>query len=119
MPVDEQQQPLAGQQIVGHQRAGGFAPHQHDVALFHPLQAGGQRAVRHLDAEELQHVLVVGAGHAVGAQQRPAVDLEAEHGELAVLEAEPGVAGGGEGEQRVGPVMNGEDLLLIDGAHFV
>ena len=54
--------------------------------------------------EELELLLVIGARHAVGAQQRAALDLEADHRELPVLEAEAGIAGGGEAEKRVGPV---------------
>ena len=72
-----------------------------------------------LDREELQRLLVIGARHAVGAEQGPAVDLQSHHRELAVLEAEPGVAGGGEAEQGVGPMVDGKNLLFIEGAHTI
>ena len=81
------------------------------VALPDLLQPRGQRPVRDLDAEEFEFVLVIGARHAVGAQQRPALDLEADHRELAVLEAEAGIAGGGEAEKRIGPVPDGKNFL--------
>src|SRR5688500_19859444 len=46
---------------------------------------------RHLDREEFKPVLVIGAGDAVGAQQRLLADLEPDHGELAVAETERGI----------------------------
>jgi hypothetical protein len=59
------------------------------------------------------------ARHAVGAQQGPAVDLQSHHRELAVLEAEPGVARGGEAEELIGPVTDGKNLLFIEAAHTI
>jgi hypothetical protein len=53
------------------------------------LQARGQRAVLHLDAEELQMFLVVRAGDAVGTQQRAVPDFEADHREVAVAKRKP------------------------------
>src|SRR6202040_2241960 len=67
--------------------------------------------------EEFQFVLVIGAGHAVGAHQGPAVDLQADHGELAVLESKAGIAGGGEAEKRVGPVPDRKNFLSMECAH--
>ena len=95
----EQQQALAREQVAGDQRAGRLAADQDDVAFPDVLQARGQRAVLHLDAEEFERLLVIGAGHAVGAQQRLAFDLQADHRELAVLEAEARIARGREAEQ--------------------
>jgi hypothetical protein len=56
--------------------------------------------------EELQVLFVVGADDAVGAQQGLVVDAQANHGEVAIGETQRGVAGGGEAEQAVGPVVN-------------
>jgi hypothetical protein len=60
---------------------------------------------------------VIGARHAVGAQQRAPINLEADHGKLAVLEAEAGIACGPEAEQRVGPVLDGKHFLSVKRAH--
>src|SRR5579863_6637004 len=65
----EQVQPFAGLQILQQQGAGGLAADEHLIARAYLLQARGQGTVGHLDAEELQVLLVVGAGDAVGAQQ--------------------------------------------------
>ncbi len=62
-------------------------------------------------------VLVGGAGDRVGAQQGLPVHLEADHGELAAGEAEGGIAGGLEGEQAIGPVVNVGDFRLQQIAH--
>src|SRR5262249_31452810 len=75
------------------------------------------RAVRHLDAEELEAVLMIGARQAVGAQQRPALHLQTDHGELAVGEAEGGIAGGAEAEQRLRPVAHLQDAPAQEIAH--
>src|SRR4029079_16874514 len=83
------------------------------------LQPGGERTVGHLDREELELFLVIGARHAVGAQQRTAVDLEADHRELPVLEPEAGIARRAEAEQRVGPVPLSKNFLSIERAHDV
>ena len=48
---------------------------------------------------------------------RPAVDLKADHGKLAVLKAETGIAGGFEAEKRIGPVANRKNFLSIERAH--
>jgi hypothetical protein len=45
-------------------------------------------------------------GHAVGAHQRAAADLEADHREFPVLEAKAGIAGCGKTEQGVGPMLD-------------
>src|SRR4029077_3775567 len=91
---------------------------QDAVRLLDVLQTRGERTVRHLDGEELRSVLVVGARHAVGAHERaPAIRLQAHHRELTVAEAERGAARGGEAEQAVGPVANGQHGLLRVGAH--
>jgi hypothetical protein len=113
----QQQQALARNQIVGDQRAGGLAADQDLIALADLLQLRGQRPVRDLDGEELQFFLVIGARHAVGAQQRPAFDLEADHRKLTVLEAETGIAGGPEAEKRIGPVADRKNLLSIECGH--
>ena len=113
----QQQQALARNQIVGDQRAGSLAADQDGIALLDLLQPRGQRPVGNLDAEEFQLVLVIGAGHAVGAQQRAALDLEPDHGKLAVLETKAGIAGGGEAEKRIGPVPDRKNFLSMECAH--
>ncbi len=80
------------------------------------LELRGQRAVGHLDAEEFEIVLVIGAGHAVGAQQGLAFDLQADHGELAVDIAKGGVARGAEAKETVGIMLDFEHGLAIEGA---
>src|SRR6266851_1733133 len=82
------------------------------------LEPRGQRPVRYLDRKEFEPVLVIGAGDAVGAQQRLLADLQADHGEFAVAKTERRMARGGEAEQRVGPVMDAENAFLIEVAHL-
>ena len=103
--------------IVDHQRAGGLAADDDLVALLEMLKPRGQRPVRHLDRKEFEPVLVIGAGDAVGAQQRLLADLQSDHGEFAVAETEGWMARGGEAEQIVGPVMNADNAFLIEVAH--
>ena len=103
----EQVEALAGVQVVDQQGAGGFAAHQ----------PRGQRAVGHLDAEEVQALLPVRAGDGVGAQQRLAVDRQADHHEVAVGKPEGRVAGGGEAEQPIGPVVDLGDGFFVEGFH--
>src|ERR1700716_1918525 len=81
------------------------------------LQTRGQRPVRYLDRKEFEPVLVIGAGDAVGTQQRLLADLQADHREFAVAKTERRIARGGEAEQRVGPVMDAQDAFLIEVAH--
>src|SRR3546814_14087047 len=92
-------------EVVDDERAGRFAADDQLVADLQMLQTGGQRTVLDLDAEELQRLFVVRAGDAVRAHQRLAIDLQADHGELAVTEAQSGITRGREAEQRVVPEM--------------
>ena len=108
----EQVQALARQQVVGHQRARGLLGHEDGVAHLDVLQARGQRPVRHLDGEELQVIFPIGADHAVGAQQRLAIHLQADQAEVTVGKAKRRVAGDGEGKQPLSPVVYGEDALF-------
>src|SRR5689334_17019956 len=87
------------------QRTGGLAADEYRITLADVLQTGCQRTIRHLDAQELEMFLVVRARDAVGAQEWPVVDLEPHHHELPVLEAQARVAGGGEGELVVRPML--------------
>lgn len=66
----------------------------------------------HLDAQKLQVLFVIGTDHAVGTQQRLAIDHQADHGEVAVGKPQPLAAGGGEGKQTIGPVVYGEHTLF-------
>ncbi len=104
-------------QIVDDKRAGRLAADDDLVALLEMLETRGQRPVRHLDRKKFEPVLVIGAGDTVGAQQRLLADLQPDHGEFAVAKAERGVAGGGEGEQRIGPVMDAQNAFLVEIAH--
>ncbi len=71
----EQVKMLARQQVVEHQCSGWLAADHDLVAFLQVLQSRSQRAVLHLDAEELQILFVVGTGDTVGAHQRTALDL--------------------------------------------
>jgi hypothetical protein len=73
----------------------------------------------HLDAQELQRLLVVGADDGIGAQQRLAVHPQADHGEVAVGKAQALAARGGEGKQAIGPVVDGEHFFVVEGGHGV
>ena len=110
----EQIQVAARDQVIQHQRAGGLAADHDLVACIDVLQARGQRAIRHLDAEELQRVFVVRAGDAVGAHQRAAFDFQTDHDEVTVLETETGITGGPEAEQSVCPVVHAEYFFGVE-----
>ena len=84
----QQVQAFAGQQVVNHQRAGRFAADDDLVANLHVLQARGQGAVGHLDAQEFKVFLVVRAHDAVSAKQGLVIDAQTDHGEVAVAEAQ-------------------------------
>src|ERR1700738_3425283 len=125
--AQERRQPGAGAdqiqvspalEIVDHQSPGGLAADDDLVALLQMLEARGQRTIRHLDREEFEPVLVIGAGDAVGAQQRLLADFQADHREFAVAETERRIAGGGETEQIIGPVMDAENAFLVEIAHL-
>ncbi len=111
----QQIQPFAGLQIVQHQGSGRLAADQDVVAFADVLQSRGQGAVRHLDAEEFQVLLVVCAGDAIGPQQRPAVHVQPDHQELAILETQARIASGGKRELSVRPVMHLKNALSADG----
>src|SRR5208283_3368910 len=113
----EQVERPAGAQIVDHQRAGRLPPDNDLVASLEVLQARGQRAVGDLDREELELVVVIGARQRIGAHERLAVAFEADHHELAAAEPEGRRAGGAEAEQTIGPVMDAQDLLVVERAH--
>ena len=81
------------------------------------LQPRSQRAVGHLDAEELEVLIVVRAGDAVGAQQRLAVDRQAEHHEVAVAKAQGGVARGAKRKQRLVPVVDMQNAFGAEVCH--
>lgn len=70
------------------------------------LKTRCQRTILHLDAEKFEMLFVIRARQAIGAEQRLAIDFEADHGELAVFETERGIARASEAEQRVCPVMD-------------
>jgi hypothetical protein len=109
---------LARLEIVEQQRAGRLAADQNLLPGPHVLQQRGQGSVLHLDAEELHVLFVIGAGDAVGAHQRPAVDLQADHHELPVAEAQCGVARRAEAEQAVVPVPDAQNPFGAQGCHL-
>ncbi|EXI71061.1 MAG: hypothetical protein AW07_03807 [Candidatus Accumulibacter sp. SK-11] len=126
--ADERRQPGAGgqqvevlarTQVTQHQRAGRLAADDDLVADLQVLQPGSQRPVGYLDAEELEELVVVRAGDAVGARQRTSLLRQPEHDELAVDEAQGGIARGAEAEQSISPVVDGEDALCGVSAHHV
>ena len=116
-PGPDQIQIATIEQIVDHQRSGGLAADDDLIAFLEVLQSRGQRTVLHLDREEFEVFFVIRARNAIGAQQRLLADLQADHGELAVAEAERRVARGREAEEIIGPVVNAEDALVIEVAH--
>ena len=82
----KQIQIFARQEIVNQQSASGLAANNDLVAHFDMLQARGQWAVLHLDAQKLQMFFVIGADDAVSAQQRLLIHPQPDHGEVAVGE---------------------------------
>ena len=97
----------------------GLAVDKDRVARLDVLEPAGQGAIGHLDRQEFQLLIIGSADHAIGAQQRTTVHFQAHHSELAAVEAESGVAGGLQGEQVFGPVMDFENRLSQDVGHFV
>jgi len=65
---------------------------------------------RNLDREELELFLVIGARHAVGAQQRAAIDLEAVIANCPFWNGNR-IAGGSEAEKRSVSGENRKNLL--------
>ena len=115
----EHVQVLARVEVSQHQRAGGLLADDDLVAFLEMLQLGSQRAVRHLDAEELQVLFPVRAGDRIGTHQGAAIGLhQADHHELAVLEAQARIAGAFEAEQRVVPVMHAKHAFNVEIAHI-
>ena len=114
----QQVEVLAGLEVVQHQGARGFLADHDGIAFLQVLQARGQRAVGHLDAEEFEMLLVVRARDAVGASQRPALHLQPDHHELAVGEAQCAVPRGAEAEQGIVPVVHAQNALGRQVAHF-
>src|SRR5690606_5711148 len=105
--------------VVDDQRTGRLAADKDGIAFLEMLEARGQGTIRHLDREKLQRLLVIRARDTIGAQQRLLAHLQTDHRELAVTETERDIPGGGEAEQRIGPVMDAEDVFLIEIAHDV
>ncbi|MNL24189.1 hypothetical protein D3C87_1456130 [compost metagenome] len=113
----EQEQMLAGLQVIDNQGADRLAADQNGVALFQMLQPRRERAVLHLDAEEFEVFFVVGAGDAVGPQQRFAFNFQADHDEVAVVEPQGRVTSRGEGKQGVVPVVHAKYALSVESSH--
>ena len=117
VPVASRYRRLPGRRFSDEQGPGGLAADEDALTRLDVLQARCERSVRDLDAVKLEVLVVVGARQAEGAEQRAAVDLQPQHHEVPVLEAEGGVARRGEAEERVVPVVDVEDLFLVEGAH--
>ena len=83
-------------EVAGNQGAGGLFADEDVVADFQMLQAAGERAVLHFDAEKFQMFFPVRAGDAVCTHQGFTVHHQADHDELAVFKAQAFVAGAGE-----------------------
>ena len=113
----QQVQAFARPQIVQQQSARRLAADEHFVAGLDVLQARRQRPVGNLDAEEFQILFVIRAGDAIGAHQRFPLDLQPEHDEVSVLEAQALVARGREAEHRFIPMMHGQDAFRSDRGH--
>jgi hypothetical protein len=62
-------------------------------------------------------IFVIGAGDGIGTQQRLVVDFQANHDELAILEAQAALTRGAEAEQGIVPVMNAENFFKCQFAH--
>ena len=60
VPVAQEIERAAGQQVVDDECARGLAAHQDAVRFPDVLQPRGERPVRHLDGEELEGFLVGG-----------------------------------------------------------
>lgn len=113
----EQEQAPAGLQVVQHQGSGCLAADVNRVVNLEVLQARCQRTVRDLDTEELQMLLVVGAGDAVSARQWLAVDIETDHDELTAGKAQTLRARGAERKQGIVPMVDRDDRFGIEVAH--
>ena len=108
----EHEQPLARQQRVRHQRAGRLLAEIDRIADLDVLEPRGQRAVLHLDREELQLLGIGRRGDRIGAQQRLAVvTRQADHHELARTKAEACRTRHLEREQPLAPVVDIGDGL--------
>jgi hypothetical protein len=106
-----------GVKIGEDQGSYGLLAQEHFVAYLDMLQSRREQAVLDLDAQKLQMVLVVGAGDAVGAQSRLVIDLQSDHGEMTVFEAELRCAFSLEAEQAVVPVLDLGNFGWGDGGH--
>ena len=113
----KQKQPLAGLEIIQHQGADGFLSNQNLVPHLDVLQPGRQRAVVHLDRQKLQMLLIVGTGDAVGAHERLAFHLEANHHEMAVAKPQTRITRCLEREQGLVPVMHFSDCFRVLTSH--
>ena len=102
---------FAGVEVARDEGAGRLFADEHVVADFKVLQAAGERAVLDFDAEKFEVFFVVCAGDAVCAHEGFAVHHQADHDELAVFKAQRFVAGAGESEVGVGPVVDAEDFF--------
>jgi 1-acyl-sn-glycerol-3-phosphate acyltransferase len=104
-------------EVMQRERAGRLSADENLVADLQMLQARRQRAVGHLDAEELEMFFPVRTGDAVRAHERTAVDDEADHDEMAAVEAQAFAARGAEAEKVRVPVMDAEDAFGGIGGH--
>src|SRR5208283_1908259 len=107
----QHEQPPAGPQVAQHQGPGRLRAHQNRRSRQDVLEPRGQPASRHFDAVELEAILVVGAGDAVGTDDLPSLEVQSQHDELTILESQSRAAGGHEAEQLIAPMLDLDDVL--------
>src|SRR6201999_1591776 len=108
----------AGEEVVEDQRSRRLAVHENAIAHLEVLEPRGEGAVGNLDREELEMFLEVRTRQAVGAQERPAGDLQTDHRELPIPESEAGIARGLEAEKALGPMVDVRDFFTCNAAHW-
>ena len=108
----------ARQQMIDDERASRFTADEKLIAHLNILQTRGQWAVLNLNTEEFEFLIVVRASDAVGAHKRLAIDVHANHDEMAVLKFESRVACGLKAEKRVVPMVDGGNALRGDGGQL-
>ena len=98
--------------------AGGFFTDQYFITDFKVLQTRGQRAVLHFDRIKFELFFVIWADDGVGAHQRATLDFQTDHDELTIDKTQARIAGAGEAEQGVIPVVDAGDFLVINIRHI-
>src|ERR1700688_2547013 len=100
----QQEQVTTRQQIIRHQGTSRLGSQEKSVVDIQMLQTRCQRTVRDLDTEKLEMIVEWCTGHAVGAHQWFALELQSDHGELSGFEPKRWMARDNEAKQEVAPV---------------